>query len=288
MLIERIGDIQCKLGEGPVWDVPEQALYFVDSIGRRLWRHDPESGDFRSWETPALAGSLALREGGGAVLALGNGFHLFDLETGAATLIGDPEAHLPITQFNDGKVDRRGRFLAGTVATDMKSPVCGLYRLDADLSVSQLDQGFVITNGPCWSPDGGTFYFADSIPFAIYAYDYDQETGAVANRRLFADTRELGGIPDGATVDRDGRIWTAICGGGKVACYLPDGRLDRVIEVPPRLASSVMFGGPALDRLFLTSIDGASMGFESDPAGGQLFVIDGLGATGLPEPRFAG
>ena len=287
MQITRVGDITCKLGEGPVWDPREQALYFVDVMGRQIVRYRLSEDAFDHFDMPGVVGSLGLREGGGAIVAMTGGVALFDFESGAVTPLGDPEAELPLTQWNDGKVDPRGRFLTGTVATDMKSMICGLYSVDRGV-ITQLDNGFGITNGPCWSPDGEIFYFADSIPQNIYAYDYDLDTGAVSNRRVFANTAELGGIPDGATVDTQGRLWSAICSAGKIACWRPDGTLERVIDVPPKLVSSVMFGGPDLDRLFVTSIDGASLGFPSDETGGQLFVIDGLDARGVPEPRYQG
>ncbi len=298
MHIEQVGDVRCALAEGPVWDVAEQALYFTDMTGQRLWRWDRASGTFRHWETPALIGSFALRESGGAVMALANGFHLFDFETGLARFIADPQAAGSETQFNDGKADQRGRFVAGTVHKPAREPRGALYRLDPDRTVTQLDSGITISNGPCWSPDGSVLYFADSIPCHIYAYDYDLNSGDVSNRRVFADTRALGGIPDGATVDAEGRVWSAICGGGKVACWRPDGVLEEVIDVPPQLASSVMFGGPGLDELYVTSIDRATLagadieGVESrkddDDPGGRLFVVTDLGVKGLAEPRYAG
>jgi len=287
MKISRVGDVTCKLGEGPVWDPQDQALYFVDVMGSKIHRYAPATETFDVYQTPGIVGSLGLRREGGAVVAMAGGIALFDFATGGLTAIGDPEADRPLTQWNDGKVDPQGRFITGTVATDMKSMICGLYSVERGL-ITLLDDGFGITNGPCWSPDGSIFYVADSVPQNIYAYDYDLDSGSVGGRRVFANTAELGGIPDGATVDTEGRLWSAICSAGKIACWLPDGRLDRVIEVPPTLVSSVMFGGPDLDRLFVTSIDGASLGFPSDETGGQLFVIDGLDAKGVAEPRYAG
>jgi len=288
MRIQRIGSVTTKLGEGPVWDDEEQALYFVDVLGRKIHRYDHAGDSFQSFETPALVGSIALRnDGGGVIAAFGDGIGLYDLATGAVEPLGDPEAGNPLTQWNDGKADAHGRFLAGTVATDKESMVCGLYSVEAG-RITQLDSGFGITNGPCWSPDSKTFYYADSVPCDIYAYDYDLSTGAISNRRVFANTRALGGIPDGATVDSEGRLWSAICGAGKIACWRPDGVLERTIDVPPYLVSSVMFGGPDLDRLFFTSITGSSLGFADDETGGQLFVVDGLGAVGLPEHRYRG
>jgi L-arabinonolactonase len=292
MNIERVGNVQCQLGEGPVWDVLEQALYFVDTLAGQIHRYDPATGKSKSWKTPGILGSLALREHGGAVLALGHGFHFFDFDTGVATLIADPQVPGQSTQFNDGKTDRSGRFFAGTVHKSAREPIAALYRLDPDLGVHEAASGIIVSNGPCWSPDESVFYFADSMRHLIYAYDYDTKSGTVKNRRAFADTTAFAGIPDGATVDRDGRVWSAICNSGKIVCYRPDGTLETVIEVPRKLVSSVMFGGRALDQLYFTSIDAARMPVEfgCDPrdGGGELFVITDLGVTGLPEARFAG
>ena len=127
-----------------------------------------------------MIGSMALRESGGAILALQTGVHTFDFETGAATLIADPEADDPSTRFNDGKVDRQGRFLTGTMATRIGEEARGsIYRLDTDFSLHRLKGGVIVANGPCFSPDGATFYFADTRRNAIFAYDYDTATGAI-------------------------------------------------------------------------------------------------------------
>jgi L-arabinonolactonase len=287
MRIERLGDITCSLGEGPVWDEQEQALYFVDILGRKIHRYDYASQKFDSWTTQSTVGSLALRQHGGALVAFGDGFGFFDFKSGDVTPLGNPAADIPGAAWSDGKVDPRGRFLAGTISLDLKGMIGGLYSVEHG-RIFEVATGFGITNGPCWSPDGKTFYYADCIPREIYAYDYDLETGTVSNRRVFANTHALGGIPDGATVDAAGRLWSAICEAGKIACWRPDGTLERIIPMPTKNVSSVMFGGPNLDRMFVTSIDGPCIGFEADAAGGQLFVIDGLGVTGRPEPRYRG
>jgi L-arabinonolactonase len=287
--IARVDTQHCMVGEGPVWDVEEQALYFVDIVGRKVHRFDPASGATRSWNVPSVIGSMALRQAGGAIVALKDGIHALDLDSGALEPIALPQ-QAPRVQFNDGKVDRRGRFVVGSGDSDLRDTqyVGTLYSLDSDRGLTALDHGIAIANGPCWSPDDATFYFSDSLPYSIFAYDYDIETGAVANKRLFADTRELGGIPDGATVDSDGLMWMAICEGAKVVAFRPDGKVERVIPMPVKLPASVMFGGPDLDQLFITTIDPTLLGRPPEDGGGDLFVIDGLGARGLPEPRYAG
>ena len=289
MHIERVGGITCGLGEGPVWDVAEQALYFTDVLARKIRRYDPAAGSFAQWDTPHSVSSLALENGDTALVVMSNGLYRFDWTTGVAMLIGDPELDLPMTIFNDGKADKRGRFVFGSVTTDHVSNVCGIYSVEDDV-ITQMDGGFTITNGPCWSPDGNVFYVADSVPHSrIYAYDYDLDAGTVANKRVFATTADLGGIPDGATVDSDGRLWTAVCGAGKIACYEANGQLAQIVSVPPRLVSSITFGGPDLRDLYVTSIDPSSLPFDAgkkDDAGGQLFVITDLGARGIAEPHY--
>ena len=152
---------------------------------------------------------------------------------------------------------------------------------------ARIADDITFSNGTCFSPDGATLYFADGARHAIYAYDYDTQTGRAGARRLVADTSALGGMPDGATVSADGRLWVAINPGGKVAAYRPDGTLDQVINLPTARPGSVSFGGAGLDRLFVTTLDPVCFGEPADEAAGYLYVVDGLDACGLPEPRYS-
>jgi sugar lactone lactonase YvrE len=290
MRISRVETQRCRGGEGPLWDVSEQALYFIDNTGQKIHRYDLATGATRTWETPSVITALALRESGGAVVTLRNGIHTVDLSTGCFECLM-PLSDPPPFVFNDGKVDRRGRFVIGASTANFSDPTPdgGLYSLGADHDLRRLDGGGVsFSNGPCWAPDDRTFYFSDSWLFETYAYDYDIETGEVADRRLFVSTRELGGRPDGATVDRDGLVWIAVYGAGKIAAFRPDGRLERLVDMPVRLVSSVMFGGPELDQLFVTTIEHGALGEPTEPGAGELYRVEGLGARGLAEPRFAG
>jgi len=289
MKIERLPTVHCMVGEGPVWDIAERALYFIDIVGKAVHRYDPGTEQTRSWAVGQIIGSMALRERGGAIVALKDGISTLDLVSGAVEPLVAAEHIHPRAQMNDGKVDRRGRFVVGSGDSDIRNcqPYGTLYSLHTDGSLHELDRGIAISNGPCWSPDNKTLYFSDSLPYRIYAYDYDIDSGEVANRRLFADTRSLGGIPDGATVDADGLMWMAICEGAKVVAYRPDGRIERTIDMPVKLPASVMFGGPKLEDLYVTSIDPKLLGRESD-GGGALFRITGLGARGIPELRYGG
>ncbi|WP_164549784.1 SMP-30/gluconolactonase/LRE family protein [Altericroceibacterium xinjiangense] len=279
---------KCQVGEGPVWDVEEQALYYIDILDKRVMRWDPASGDHCGWDVPDLIGSMAVRKEGGAIVALPDGIHTLDFTSGAVAPLAIMDPVNPDTQLADGKVDRRGRFVFGASHRQAKEPVGGVYSLDTDGTINRLDHDVILGNGPCWSPDNTTFYHADSMRHMIYAYDYDLETGAASNRRPFFDTSAYGPIPDGATVDTDGNLWTAICEGGVVLQISPEGEVKREIEMPTRLPASCMFFGPDLDRLFVPSIDPSFLGRDPAPADGACFVIDGLGVRGLPEPRYNG
>lgn len=290
MKITRVEESHCLCGEGPVWDVADQALYHLD-IGRKLVRrYEPESGVFRTWPMPQGPGAMALREGGGAIVAMKDIVYALDLDTGACEPIARAEDQPPRAVFNDGKVDRQGRFVIGSCETDMADPkpIGGLYSFGTDRQLVRRGDDITYSNSPCFSPEGTTLYFSDSARYTIFAYPYDTQTGLVGERRAFADTRALGGMPDGATVDSEGRVWVAIFEGGKVAAFAPDGSLDRVVDLPARLPGSVMFGGRELDRLFVVTIDPANFGQPSEDGAGYIYVIDGLGVRGLPEPRFAG
>jgi sugar lactone lactonase YvrE len=271
-----------------VWDEAEQALYYIDILAKKVFRWDPATGDHQSWDLPDIIGSMALRDSGGAVVALGSGVHTLDFESGAVEPLALLDPPDPEVQLADGKVDRAGRFVFGTSHRAMKEPRGGLWSLGADHQLTQIDGDIFLGNGPCWSPDDRTFYHADSLRHLIYAYDYDIATGAVANRREFFDSSKWGPIPDGATVDAEGNLWTAICEGGVVLCISPAGEVLRELEFPTRIPASVMFFGPGLERLFVPTIDPTFLGREAAPEDGCCFVIDGLGVKGLPEPRYAG
>ena len=286
--VTRVGETRDRLGEGPLWDVQEQALYWVDSRGPTIHRLDPATGERQDWQVPDTIGSMALRESGGAVIATQSGFHFFDFDTGKTEAIHDPEPDKPDNRLNDGKVDKQGRFLAGSMATTITGKAEGiLYRLNHDLSVEQMMDDIIVTNGPSFSPDGKTFYFSDSRKHRIAAYDYGD--AGVSNERVLLDTKaEHDAWPDGGTVDAEGFIWSAFVTAGKVARISPEGKLDMLIDMPCARPTSVMFGGQDLEDIYITSISESHNIKADGPEDGGLFVIQGLGIKGLPEPRFKG
>ena len=301
--IERVVACDNHLGEGPVWDVDQGALYWVDSTGRRvgkdaIWRLDPRSGEVRSWRIDRDIGAMALcTDSNRAVLALDDGFYIFDFRSSdleAVALIERPD---PRVRLNDGKVDRRGRFIAGGMDDKEELPLCDLWSLAPDYTLTKLAGDIICTNGPCWSPDDTRFYVADTFRHEIWEHDYDIETGAVANRRVFASTEGDGGFADGSTIDEEGYLWNAQVISGDLIRYAPDGSVERKISMPVRNITSVMFGGDDLDEIYVTSMARVShpaahehFAAEAKPqfAAGSLFRITGLGIRGIPEPRFGG
>ena len=281
---------RCVLGEGPVWDARTGTLFWVDIKDPAVHGLDPATANTRRWPMPQPIGTVGLREGSGLVGAFKNGFAFIDLATGATHPIADPEADLPDNRFNDGKVDPRGRFWAGTMDETERRPSGELYRIDPDLTVTRFPAGFIVTNGIEWSRDGGTLYFVDTAQRTIYAYAFDMAAGAPGGRRVFARVPESDGHPDGLTVDADDHVWSAHWGGGRVTRYRPDGSVERVVKLPIPRTTSCCFGGPELDTLFVTS---ASIGLDAAalraaPLSGAVFAVSGLGVRGRPAGRFKG
>ncbi|MCQ4159028.1 SMP-30/gluconolactonase/LRE family protein [Roseomonas sp. GC11] len=289
--ITRVSDTKDRLGESPVWDAAEQTLLWLDSLEGTLHRLEWSSGFRQDFVVPAPVGSCALSSKGDIILALRTGFSRCDLISQKVTPIVELDISHPDIRLNDGKVDRRGRFLSGTMHGNREPTervIGGLYRLDPDTAVTCIVGDLATTNGPCFSPEGTTLYCADSTRQVIWAFDYDLTTGTPSNQRLFVDFRAMGTAPDGATIDSEGCLWTALVRSGQIARFSPEGQLLRLIDMPVTHPTSVAFGGPGLDILFVTSISASHRLRAVEKEAGWLFAIEGLGVTGIAEPRFAG
>lgn len=286
--VELVTDIKAELGEGPLWSPQEQSIYWIDVTQREVFRHNLSTKKAERFAVSGMPGCIGLRQGGGIIAAYRTGPALISLETGEETKIPST-IDFGKERFNDGKCDRRGRFFAGTMDKTMKEPIGALYRIDPDLSVTRVADGIRLSNGMAWSPDDRTLYHNDSRPGYVYAYDYDIETGIPTNRRVHIDLSSSGYHPDGCTVDAEGYLWLAEVNAGRVGRYAPDGRRVGGIELPTSRVSSVMFGGPNLDMLFITtmSYNLTPEQAAAQPLAGRLFVAH-PGVKGLPEPAFAG
>jgi L-arabinonolactonase len=287
--IRRIGTTKDRLGESPVWDDYRQRLCWIDALAGTIHTVDPVTGAAGRFSVPAPIGSLALRQDGGAVLALRDGFAAYDFDTQALTQGPSIGLDHPKLRLNDGKADPQGRFVAGTMHGDRtpdEAPLGGLYRLDASGRLELLETDLAVSNGPCFSPDHRTFYLADSARRIIWAYDYRPD-GPLLNKRVFVDTTALQSGTDGATVDAEGHLWSVLVRIGRIARFAPDGSVVRTIDMPVRHPTSVCFGGPDLDVLYVTSISRSHALGDDHPDAGGLFAVEGLGVHGLPAHRFA-
>lgn len=276
------------LGEGPIWSVKEQVLYWVDIDSGTIFRLDPQTGACTSHSLGYSIGCLGLRKQGGLVLGSKRGFAFWDAAHGV-TPVANPIGDLPL-RFNDGKVDRAGRFFAGTMRDGRGLTIKGdLYRLNPDGSLHVMLSDIGVSNGIGWSPDNKTMYFTDTPTHRIDAFDYDIATGEMANRRTFATVAESDGNPDGMTVDSEGFVWSCHWNGWRITRYDPQGKVERVVMLPVERPTSVAFGGKNLDQLFVTS---AHQGISDDERKKQPWLGDLLvltpGVKGLPEPEFAG
>ena len=289
--VEVIVDRRCLVGEGAIWDSRRQHLLWVDILGHLLFIHDPATGENREINLLQAVGTVVPRTAGGVVVALHNGFAVLDLETERMTPIADPEADIPGNRFNDGKCDPAGRLWAGTMAFDgMREPEQGaLYCLETDGTVTWKLGRISISNGIVWSDDARTMYYIDTVKNDVRAFDYNLDSGAIANERV--TVRHDGeGHFDGMTLDAEGMVWIAIFGGGAVKRYNPEtGEHLATIELPVKCVTSCAFGGPELDQLYITSASYRLTAAElaEQPLAGSLLRA-APGVRGVPAFEYAG
>jgi sugar lactone lactonase YvrE len=281
------------LSEGPRWDEERRELLWVDILGSCFHRATVTAdGGPDEVHTTALdrhVGAVAPVEGGGYVLAAGQGF-VHVAEDGSVSELAQPEAGHVHVRMNDGACDPQGRFWAGTMAYDESLGAGSLYRLELDGSCSTVLTGLTISNGLGWSPDGGTMYLSDSGAGHVEAFDFDGATGAIGGRRTLLRIDRPGAAPDGLTVDEEGDLWVGLYGGWAVNRYAPDGSLRSTVPIPVAQATSCVFGGADRSVLFVTTgrerLDGAAL--ESQPDAGRVFSVAGLGARGPGSTPYRG
>ncbi|MFT3821964.1 MAG: SMP-30/gluconolactonase/LRE family protein [Rubrivivax sp.] len=277
---------QDLLGECPLWDGSTQSLYWIDSRRHLVRRYRPASGAQHEWTLPEEIGSIALCESGQLLVALVDRLVRLDPATGAVTALARVQHAAENIRLNDGRVDRGGRFVVGSLVKGRRDPLGTLYQLSGD-RVREVDRGFCVVNTTCFSPDGRWLHVADSATRTILRYRYDTATGALGPREVFIDTAALNSAPDGAAVDAEGGLWVALVQTAQLVRFHPDGSLDRMIDCPVPYVTCPCFGGEGLDTIYLTSIrDSGHLLCTDHPDGGALLAIRGTGARGLPEARF--
>lgn len=277
---------RAQLGEGVFWSVREQKVFWIDIEGHRVCRFDPSTGKNDSVFVGQQVGTVIENEAGGLVVGLKDGVYALDYETGGLSKWCDPLQGDPDNRLNDGKAGPDGRFYVGGMGPDGKQ---SLYCIDNDTtSFSAIESGASCSNGLVWSLDHKTFYYIDSPQKVVWAYDFALDSGGVSNRRVVVDLREEECIPDGMTIDAEGKLWVAFWEGWGVCRYDPDtGTLLQKIELPVARVTTCAFGGTDLDTLYITT---ASIGFEDadwarEPQAGGLFAVK-PGVKGIPSFQF--
>jgi sugar lactone lactonase YvrE len=277
------------LGEGPTWRPRENAVYWIDLRAPAIFRYDCASG--RNETLPIQLGdrlgAMVFTTDGCMTVADRAGLHLVDKATGKRMLLGNPDTH-PLNCFNDAKCDASGRLWSGSADTKDTDANGSLFVFDGKTRARKIDTGFICSNGPAFSPDGRRAYFTDSYAYEIWCYDIDPATGEVGPRRSFAKIKPEDGYPDGMTVDAEGFLWNAHWDGWRITRYDPDGRIDRVLQVPAPKPTSIAFGGPDMKRLYITSasLDMTPQQLAEAPWSGCLMACD-LDIAGLLDRDYA-
>ncbi|MEM7442826.1 MAG: SMP-30/gluconolactonase/LRE family protein [Pseudomonadota bacterium] len=294
-IAEQIADLECvlpwgsQLGEAPIWHPQEQRLYWVDILYPAVHRFDPKTGLNESCETGKLISAIVFSADGRLLVASQDGIEFLDFDKGELGTLAIPEEGVSNNRLNDAKVGPGGAIWVGSMRLDASNPSGALYRVTADGQTDRKASGITVANGLYWSPDLKHFYFVDTVPGNIYVYDAAVGTGNLANRRVFANVPESDGRPDGLCTDSEGGVWCAIWDGWRVNRYTPDGRLDRVIDLPIPRPTSVAFGGADLKTLYITSARTrlAASTLSEAPLSGGLFACT-PGVTGNPANTFGG
>jgi sugar lactone lactonase YvrE len=282
---------QTVLGEGPMWSVREQVLYWIDIVSRRIFRLRPGAGAADVRELPYAPSAVIPRASGGLLIVTKKGMAVTEFDKPDLQSVAVPMVDFRKEVFNDAKCDSAGRLWVGTRDLHVKAPEGGLFCLHPDFSMSRHASGLVVSNGIAWARRESVMYHVDSHPGRIDAYDFDTAKGTLSNRRVFRDYVKAGAasIPDGCAADAEGGLWVAEVGDWHIRRYAPDGSLDREIRMPFQKPTSVMFGGPDLDTLYVTSMRfGLSNAALADqPLAGSLLQLD-VGVQGQPEHVFGG
>ena len=282
-------DARAQLGEGALWHPTENKLYWVNIEGRMLHIYNPVTKENQSLLVKERVGTVVPVESGGALVALQNGIHFINTQTGALQFIANPLTGTNI-RFNDGKCDPSGRFWVGSMHLQFTEGVASLYRMNTDKTVHKMLDDVTVSNGIAWTKDKKTMYYVDSYLRRIDAFDYDDADGAITNRRIVVTIPEGGGSPDGIALDEEGNIWAALWGANAVGRFDPrTGKLLQKIEVPAPNVSSCAFGGKNLDTLYITTARGelSKAQLEAYPLSGGLFSAK-PGVKGMPAEFFRG
>lgn len=291
MVIEPVLDLRATIGESPTWVADQRALYWIDVKAPALHRYCPDDRSSFTWPVTSDIGGFALTTDGGALVALRHGLFRLDLDSGALRLLAPPPFDPALFRFNEGGCDARGRFWIGVMFDPLQgsrsvAPQPGrLHSFTFDEGLRAEPDAAELHNGMVWSGDGETFFLSHSNSGEIIAFDYDENGGLIANRRVFATVPAELGVPDGAAFDTQGGYWAALHGGGKLRRFHPDGSVDRDIDLPVSQPTMPAFAGADLATLYLTSASDrmSAEAKAKEPLAGKLLRLD-VGSLGVARP----
>ena len=284
--VECIWPIEAKLGEGPFWSAAENALWFVDIFSNQIHRFDPVGGVGRSWSAPDKVSFVLPDARGRHVVGLPGAVASFDLNGGGFEILARVEQQFPKNRLNDACIDGRGRLWFGSMDEDQKAESGAIYRWGDEPAPVQIDTGYCISNGPCFSPDGRKFYATDTLDHVVYRFDVDEQ-GGLHGKAPFIHLEPADGYPDGTTIDAEGCLWIAFFDGWSVRRFSPDGKRIGEVKLPCANVTKIAFGGDKLKTVFVTTAQhGLSpQALLEQPLAGGLFAFE-ADVPGLPQPLY--
>jgi sugar lactone lactonase YvrE len=230
---ELVWDSRCGVAESPVWDAANRRLLFCDIGGKKINALSVDSGARATWDLPEVVGSFGLCRSGRLIVALRHRAVLFDPGTNSVIELTQAVVEPVTNRMNDGKVGPDGAFWVGSMDENSpRQPLGSLYRITADGRIEKKSEGYAVSNGLAWSPDGRVMYHSDSTSAIIEAWDFDPSTGGMSNHRVIARLTNEDGRPDGAAMDSEGNYWSAGPSAGCINCFSPSGQFLEKLPFP--------------------------------------------------------
>lgn len=281
--------IKAKLGEGAFWNHKTQEFYWVDILGKELHIYNPATKVDRFLPTPSRIGTVVPQSDSTAVVALDDGVYMMNTKTGAITALSEVEKEMTVNRFNDGKCDPNGNLWVGSMHLEESQPLGSVYKISSTGETTKMIDSVTISNGIVWTKDATTMYYIDTPSAEIKAFDYDKETATISNQRTAVKVPVTLGFPDGMAIDEEDMLWVGLWNGNSVARFDPNtGKLISKIEVPAHNVTACAFGGPNLDKLYITtaSVDMTKEENAKYPMAGSVFVAN-PGVKGVKSDFFA-
>jgi sugar lactone lactonase YvrE len=277
-----------KLGEGAFWNYKTNTFWWIDIEAGLFHIYDPLTKNNKTYDVQQRIGTVVPDSGGNAIVALQDGIYRLQLNDSSLTLLAKADYDTQKFRFNDGKCDPAGRLWVGTMHLDESEPAAALYVFDKNNSLKRVMEDVTISNGIVWSIDHSKMYYIDTPTLQVKEFYYDKYSGSIKFSRIAVRISEEFGMPDGMTIDENGKLWIGHFGGHAVYCWDPDtGALLTRVEVAAKNVTSCDFGGENLDQLFITtaSIDMSDQEKKEFPDSGSVFIAH-PGAKGVKREFF--